>query len=1386
MFLPLFSACLLALPLLASGSIDISAFIDDFLEQWKIDNPDLESDQLAQVIDTANTVKEAVLNPTQNKKRTSKHQSRAPYKPSHPHFRRQLANSTAISNSTLEEARALVLEAQKEANIRNRERFQNPRLNNYYDSFSTEAARVRRRADAEAFAVNSTVAAAAAMVAEADAATMKPVEYKSIPAYMLELSPSHGTESSESTGLSKRADSFWMEDIDHVGKVPFGGSENDDYVVFRNVKEYGAVGDGLTDDTEAINNAMKEGNRCGENCGGSTVKPVILYFPSGTYLVSSPIIAYYNTQMIGNANSLPIIKAAKSFVGLGVVSSDVYTGKNDGKDQWYINQNNFLRQLRNFVIDVTEADLTDCAGVHWQVAQATSIQNVKFYQSDSADKEHVGVFAENGSGGFMSDLQFFDGAVGIQCGNQQFTTRNMAFVGCRTAIDLLWDWGWTWKSLLISATEYAVKMSGDYRGGSIMFVDSTIINTPTGIYVTTPKGGTASEQFSITLDNIEYSSVGTMVNHETAGVSLAGGSGSIESWILGKVYDQNTPNGKYQSGGSLSALHPQTEELRGSTGFFEREKPQYADLDANTFMSAAITNSGRLNLGDGVTDDTFALAILFLLATRLGRPVYIPFGSYIVTQTVKIPTGARVVGECWAQIVARGAFFSDIDNPQVMIQVGEWGDAGVIEIQDLMLTTQGPTAGLVLMEWNVAQSKQGSAAMWDTHFRIGGAKGSQLQVANCPKLTGSVNPNCIAGAMMLHMTQVSSGYLENIWAWVADHDFDSGPDQTQIDIYVARGMLIESTGGPTWMYATASEHCILYQYQLYGAENVYMGMIQTESPYFLPQPQAPAPFKNQLANSPFPGDPDFSECTSDNPHCAAAWGIRIIGSTNVQILGAGLYNWFQEYTQPCVDSQDCQQRVANVIGSGNVWIYNLYTIGTVEMINLKDANPILSKDNTNTNEHPFTSIINAWLVASSGEGDLSVYDGTSDDDDYEEVVTDPNRSPCSAHYTSLDQIEENANRIPDYCYDNYLVDVELSVLNQALADYDDIVAGDYDSKFDTYERVTRQQVPASIDAYMAGAQASGNFRCTKNVAVFCCSDCTGPYGGCSSCDNSASCVDGQKTVDVDCPTVINDPYDIYSPSPGTITYIFTNEDKFYSEILDNYGVQRDWIKPGDRLAKLANGCQYQADPIECGKTANTWWHGYPIVDEITIPDPKEVISKSYDRSRALAIGIADSHRFAKYGIDLAGQSDLTDSVSLPALMMSSAVSNMRDVVKVADDAAEQERKEIIANFITGIFMLIPMAGELAGALGGATMKAIIGMAGELANVGLTIYEIIDSPGSALTTILGFAMGGGSIKPFRDAAKARRGMVQSEKDKLNPRTKVDLDRIDAARSACLRK
>lgn len=168
-----------------------------------------------------------------------------------------------------------------------------------------------------------------------------------------------------------------------------------------------------------------------------------------------------------------------------------------------------------------------------------------------------------------------------------------------------------------------------------------------------------------------------------------------------------------------------------------------------------------------------------------------------------------------------------------------------------------------------------------------------------------------------------------------------------------------------WLYGTASEHTLFYQYLLHGAKNVFMGMIQTESPYFFPNPISPGPFTDAVGL--FPGDPDFKECPASNPFCSTAWGLMVIGSTDVHIFGAGLYNWFQAYTQPCVDQQDCQQRVVRIKDSGNIWIYNLYTIGTVEMVNYQDAQPVLAKDNTNEVGHPFTSIINAYLMASDGE-----------------------------------------------------------------------------------------------------------------------------------------------------------------------------------------------------------------------------------------------------------------------------------------------------------------------------------------------------------------------------------------------------------------------------------
>lgn len=243
----------------------------------------------------------------------------------------------------------------------------------------------------------------------------------------------------------------------------------------------------------------------------------------------------------------------------------------------------------------------------------------------------------------------------------------------------------------------------------------------------------------------------------------------------------------------------------------------------------------------------------------------------------------------------------------------------------------------------------------DSHFRVGGATGTDLQSENCAKQSGSVNPACKAASLMLHMTAQSSAYLENVWVWVADHDLDK-ISQDQIDIYVGRGVLIESQG-PTWLYGTASEHCVLYQYQLSGAKEIVLGMIQTESPYFQPTPMAPQPFTIGL----FKDDPTFDDCDSGSGTCAVSWAVRILDSETVYLLGAGLYSWFSDYSQDCLDTEDCQQRGFLIEQSNDIWIYNLCTKAIVEMVSPVGELITRAVDNRNG----FLSSILAWVRNSS-------------------------------------------------------------------------------------------------------------------------------------------------------------------------------------------------------------------------------------------------------------------------------------------------------------------------------------------------------------------------------------------------------------------------------------
>jgi hypothetical protein len=55
-----------------------------------------------------------------------------------------------------------------------------------------------------------------------------------------------------------------------------------------------------------------------------------------------------------------------------------------------------------------------------------------------------------------------------------------------------------------------------------------------------------------------------------------------------------------------------------------------------------------------------------------------------------------------------GAYFNDMKSPKVFIEVGKKGQRGKVEIVEMMFTAKGPTAGAIMVEWNVEADGPGA------------------------------------------------------------------------------------------------------------------------------------------------------------------------------------------------------------------------------------------------------------------------------------------------------------------------------------------------------------------------------------------------------------------------------------------------------------------------------------------------------------------------------------------------------------------------------------------------------------------------------------------------------------------------------------------------------
>lgn len=158
-------------------------------------------------------------------------------------------------------------------------------------------------------------------------------------------------------------------------------------------------------------------------------------------------------------------------------------------------------------------------------------------------------------------------------------------------------------------------------------------------------------------------------------------------------------------------------------------------------------------------------------------------------------------------------------------------------------------------------------------------------------LSCSGRNNCAAAYLGLHLSTSSSAYINNVWAWVADHAVDHANVGT--NTAGKGGVLVEATKG-TWLTGLGSEHWWYYNLGYNKASNVFVSLYQSETNYQEgnsqsgsggPSDPPPGPFQ------PTGAGPDWSHCDGAAAVCRMTMNQWFKSGSNIVSYSSASWNF---------------------------------------------------------------------------------------------------------------------------------------------------------------------------------------------------------------------------------------------------------------------------------------------------------------------------------------------------------------------------------------------------------------------------------------------------------------------------------------------------------------
>lgn len=300
-----------------------------------------------------------------------------------------------------------------------------------------------------------------------------------------------------------------------------------------------------------------------------------------------------------------------------------------------------------------------------------------------------------------------------------------------------------WKGLRINDCKIGMRLvSEDATGniGSVTLADAVFKNGDKGVVVDKVSEETGSGTTGLVMDVVRFDNVDKAVVDLNDTV-LWDGQGSNGRWHMGPAYDDDLKrawvktNYPDEIGQVPDHIHGGDPSDQTSTGYFSYQRQQYADKSPSDFIHLK-----DFAAGDGKTDDT--AGVQKAIDSAGDKIIFADAGIYLISNTILIPQGTRIVGEAWTQFAATGKGFGDATRPKVMFRVGtgEDPDPGTgdqpgnpaaskpVEMQDIIFTSKGPTPGVILLQWYAAYDQfEKPSAMWGKSTSPSASPHSRLQ-----------------------------------------------------------------------------------------------------------------------------------------------------------------------------------------------------------------------------------------------------------------------------------------------------------------------------------------------------------------------------------------------------------------------------------------------------------------------------------------------------------------------------------------------------------------------------------------------------------------------------------------------------------------------------------